>query len=93
MLTLLGKQGLALTGPVFAALIVPMDQLTNLVVTTLVFSLIGIVLFALAFLIIVKIAPFSTRKEIEEDQNVALAILIGSVIIGIAIIVAAAVHG
>ena len=75
------------------ALIVPMDQLLNLVVTTLVFSLVGIVLFALAFLIIVKIAPFSTRKEIEEDQNMALAILIGSVIIGIAMIVASAVHG
>jgi len=77
----------------FLALIVPMDQLLNLIVTTLVFSLVGIVLFALAFLIIVKIAPFSTRKEIEEDQNVALAILIGSVIIGIAMIVASAVHG
>ena len=77
----------------FLALIVPTDQLLNLVVTTLVFSLIGIVLFAMAFLIIVKIAPFSTRKEIEDDQNVALAILIGSVIIGIAMIVASAVHG
>jgi len=77
----------------FLALIVPMDQLLNLVVTTLVFSLVGILLFALAFFVIVKIAPFSTRKEIEEDQNTALAILIGSVIIGIALIVAAAVHG
>ena len=75
------------------ALIVPMDQLANLVVTTLVFALIGILLFALAFSIIVKISPFSTRKEIEDDQNIALAILIGSVIIGIALIVAAAVHG
>jgi len=75
------------------ALIVPMDQLLNLVFTTLVFSLVGIILFALAFFIIVKIAPFSTRKEIEEDQNTALAILIGSVIIGIAVIVASAVHG
>jgi putative membrane protein len=75
------------------ALVVPMDQLANLVVTTLVFALIGILLFALAFFIIVKIAPFSTRKEIEEDQNTALAILIGSVIIGIALIVSAAVHG
>jgi uncharacterized membrane protein YjfL (UPF0719 family) len=75
------------------ALIVPLDQLLNLVLTTLVFSLVGIVLFALAFFIIVKLAPFSTRKEIEDDQNVALAILIGSVIIGIAMIVASAVHG
>ena len=75
------------------ALIVPLDQLVNLLVTTLAFSLLGIVLFSIAFFIIVKITPFSTRKEIEEDQNVALAILIGSVIIGIALIVAAAVHG
>jgi putative membrane protein len=75
------------------ALIVPMDQLLNLLVTTLIFSVLGIVLFAIAFIVIVKILPFSTRKEIEEDQNTALAILIGSVIIGIAIIVAAAVHG
>jgi putative membrane protein len=82
-----------MTSEHFLALIVPMDQLVNLVVTTLVFSLVGILLFALAFFIIVKISPFSTRKEIEEDQNTSLAILIGSVIIGIALIVAAAVHG
>jgi uncharacterized membrane protein YjfL (UPF0719 family) len=63
------------------------------IVNSVVFSLIGIALFGLAFYIIEKISPFSTRKEIEEDQNTALAILIGSVIIGISLIVAAAVHG
>jgi uncharacterized membrane protein YjfL (UPF0719 family) len=66
--------------------------MSNLV-NSVVFSLIGIALFGLAFYIIEKISPFSTRKEIEEDQNTALAILIGSVIIGISLIVAAAVHG
>ena len=75
------------------ALIVPIGQLANLLLITLVFSLLGILLFGLAFFIIEKISPFSTRKEIEDDQNTALAILIGSVIIGIALIVAAAVHG
>ncbi|HEX8845300.1 MAG TPA: DUF350 domain-containing protein [Pyrinomonadaceae bacterium] len=75
------------------ALLVPMEQLMNLIVTTLVFAVIGILLFALAFFIIVKVSPFSARREIEEDQNVALAILISSVIIGIAIIVASAIHG
>ena len=53
----------------------------------------GMMLFALAFMIMTKIAPFSVTKEIEEDQNTSLAILMGSVIIGIAIIVGAAVHG
>ena len=78
-----------------AALLVPVDltQLEHLVIVTLIFSLMGIVLFALAFWIIVKVTPFSIRKEIEDDQNTALAIVIASVIIGIALIVAAAVHG
>jgi putative membrane protein len=71
----------------------PTDPFARLVITTLIFSIIGILLFALAFWIIVKSAPFSVRKELEEDQNVALGIVIASVIIGIALIVSAAVHG
>lgn len=69
------------------------DNLVKTLVSALAFSLVGILLFAVAFLIIVKVSPFSLRKEIEEDQNTALAIIIGSVIIGISLIVAAAVHG
>jgi uncharacterized membrane protein YjfL (UPF0719 family) len=82
----------AIDGRGVAALI-PMNQLPDLIVATLVFSLIGLVLFALAFWIIAKVSPFSIRKELEVDQNVALGIVIGAVIIGIALIVAAAVHG
>jgi uncharacterized membrane protein YjfL (UPF0719 family) len=62
------------------------------VVTTLVFVLIGLIVFALAFVVITKVAPFSVRKEIEDDQNIALAIVIASVILGSALIIAAAVH-
>jgi uncharacterized membrane protein YjfL (UPF0719 family) len=69
------------------------DSLVKAVVATLVFGGVGIVLFGLAFWIITMVAPFSIRKEIEEDQNTSLGILIGAVIIGISIIVAAAVHG
>jgi len=54
---------------------------------------VGIVAFLVAFYLMTKLAPFSMRKEIEEDQNTALGIIVGSVIIGIAIIVAAAIHG
>jgi uncharacterized membrane protein YjfL (UPF0719 family) len=59
----------------------------------IIFSAIGIAFFALAFFLITKAAPFSVRKEIEEDQNTALGIVIGSVILGVAIIVAAAIQG
>ena len=67
--------------------------LTKALVSALAFSALGIVLFSLAFLIIVKVTPFSLRKEIEEDQNTALAIIIASVILGIALIVSASIHG
>jgi uncharacterized membrane protein YjfL (UPF0719 family) len=58
-----------------------------------IFVAIGLVVFALAFLIVVLVTPFSVKKEIEEDHNTSLAIIIGAVIIGIAMIIAAAIHG
>ena len=73
-------------------LFIPMENLLPVVVTTLVFVVIGLIVFALAFVVITKVAPFSVRKEIEDDQNIALAIVIGSVILGSALIIAAAVH-
>lgn len=57
------------------------------------FALLGMALFGLAWLIVVKVSPFSIRKEIEEDQNTALGIILGAMLIGIAIIIAAAVSG
>ena len=75
------------------ALVVPLENLKSVLLSTLVFVFLGIIIFALAFIIIVKASPFSVRKEIEEDQNIALAIVIGAVIIGIAMIVAAAIQG
>jgi putative membrane protein len=72
---------------------VPMNQMVDFIVSTLIFAVIGLIVFAVAFWIIVKISPFSIRKEIEEDHNVALAILISSVILGIALVISAAVHG
>ena len=48
-------------------------------------------IFLAAFYVIVKVTPFSIRKEIEEDQNTALAVVIGAVIIGLALIVSATV--
>lgn len=60
--------------------------------STVIYTVIGIALFSVALYIMVKVAPFSIRKEIEEDQNVALAILMGSIFIALAIIVQAAVR-
>ena len=73
-------------------LAIPMESLLPIVVTTLIFVILGLIVFALAFLVITKATPFSVRKEIEDDQNIALAIVIASVILGSALIIAAAVH-
>jgi putative membrane protein len=73
--------------------VVPLESLLPILVTTLVFVILGLIVFALAFLVIGKATPFSVRKEIEEDHNVALAVVIASVILGTAIIIAAAIHG
>ncbi len=72
-------------------LVVKLDQLLETLVTTLVFVSIGIVFFSVAYAILSRI--FNIHKEIEEDHNTALGIVIGAIMIGIAIILAAAIHG
>ena len=49
--------------------------------------------FRAGIVVIDKVTPFSVRKELEEDHNVAMAIVIASVILGTALIIAAAIHG
>ena len=63
------------------------------IVATVVYTVIGAVVFGVAFAAMVKLSPFSIRKELEEDQNIALAVLFGSVVIGLSIIIAASVMG
>jgi uncharacterized membrane protein YjfL (UPF0719 family) len=73
--------------------VVKLEDLWGVLETTAIFTVFGIVVFAIAYFIILKATPFSIRKEIEDDQNTALAIVIGAVIIGIALIIAAAIQG
>lgn len=61
--------------------------------STVIYTVFGVIVFALAFWAMVKISPFSVRQEIETDHNTAMAILMASVILGLAIIIAAALHG
>lgn len=70
-----------------------LDQLGESIINSSAFAALGLIFFGLAFFLMAKLAPFSLRKEIEEDQNVALGIIMGTVILGVALIVSAAVHG
>lgn len=74
-------------------MIVKLDEIWSVLETTVIFVAMGLIVFTIAFLIVVLVAPFSVKKEIEEDQNISLAIIIGAVIIGIAMIISAAIQG
>lgn len=61
-------------------------------VSTVIYSFIGFLVFAAALFVMTKISPFSIRKEIEEDHNTSLAIIMGSIFIALAIIIQAAIR-
>ena len=61
-------------------------------VAAIVFAIIGVLLFILAFMLFDKLTPGSLWKELIEDQNTALGVLMGAVALALAIIIAAAVH-
>jgi putative membrane protein len=58
----------------------------------LIYSAVGLIVFAVAFLIVDRMTPYHLWKEIIDEQNTALAIIVGAVAIGIAIIVSSAIH-
>jgi len=82
---------LRLTLPNSLGMVVKIDQLLEVLVTTLIFVFIGLVIFCVAYGILSRV--FHIHKEIEEDQNTALGIVIGSIMIGLALIIAAAIQG
>ncbi len=70
-----------------------LEHLGDAVVSSAVFAGIGLVVFGIAFWIMNKLSPFSIKKEIEEDHNTALAIIMAGVIIGVSLIISSAVSG
>jgi putative membrane protein len=57
-----------------------------------IYAILGIVIFILCFSLLDKMTPYHLWREIVEDKNIALAILIGAISLGMCIIIAAAVH-
>lgn len=68
-----------------------MDLMHNLL-SALAFSFIGILVFVVAFMVMDKLTPYHLWKEIVQEHNMALAILVGAMCIGICMIIAAAVQ-
>jgi uncharacterized membrane protein YjfL (UPF0719 family) len=62
------------------------------ILSALVFTFIGLLVFVIAFVIMDKVTPYHLWKEIVQEHNVALAVLLGAMSIGICIIIASAIH-
>ena len=60
---------------------------------SMLFALMGVLVFWICFLVIDKLTPYDLWAEIVEKRNMALAIVVGAMCIAIGLIVSAAVHG
>ena len=60
---------------------------------SILYALIGVAMFWVSFVLIDKLTPYKLWEEIVEKQNLALAIVVGAMALGVSVIVAAAVHG
>lgn len=65
---------------------------TGVFLDSVIFALLGVVIFWLCFIVIDKITPYNLWEEIVEKQNMALGLVVAAMSLGICIIVAAAIH-
>jgi putative membrane protein len=66
--------------------------LLNNVLAAVVFAVLGISVFLLTFVVIDRLTPYTLWREIIDEHNTALAVLIGAIALGMSIIIAAAIH-
>lgn len=69
-----------------------MDMLVQNVGAAATFAVLGVALFLVAFWVVDMLTPGSLWKDLIEQRNTAVGILMGSVAIGLSIIIAAAIH-
>jgi putative membrane protein len=62
------------------------------IINSIIYSILGVIIFCVGFVVIDKLTPYHLWKELTEDNNVALAIVVGFGILGICTIIAAAIH-
>src|SRR5207244_2135769 len=60
---------------------------------SILYAMIGVLVFWISFLIVDKVTPYDLWSEIVEKKNVALAIVVGAMCIAIGLIVSDAIHG
>lgn len=62
------------------------------IIAALVYATIGLLIFGVAFVLVDRLTPYHLWKEIIDEHNTALAIVVGAMAIGISIIVSSAIR-
>ena len=65
---------------------------TTILLNSLIYALLGVVIFITSFIVVDKLTPYDLWKQLVEEKNVALAIVVGAAALGICLIIAAAIH-
>lgn len=60
---------------------------------SLLYSILGVIVFWVSFIIVDKLTPYDLWRQIVEERNQPLATVVAAMCLGIAVIVAAAIHG
>jgi len=63
------------------------------IINAVMYSFLGLGLFAVGFWVMDRFTPYHLWREVIEEKNIALAIVVGAISIGICNIIAAAIHG
>ena len=70
-----------------------LGSLWHHILLAIVFSFLGIVILAFSLFLMERLTPFSLLKELAEEHNVAIAVVVASVVLGMSLIIGAAILG
>ena len=70
----------------------PIEFHLSSLLNAVIYAIFGVVILVLSFFVLDKLTPYDLWKEVVEKQNLAIAVLAGLMALGIAIIIASAVH-
>lgn len=75
--------------PATVAAQAPPLPMWRLLIDASIFGIVGIILLILGYYVWELVTPYNVRRELEENKNVAVAIVVAAFILGMAIVIAA----
>ncbi|MGV3662619.1 MAG: DUF350 domain-containing protein [Prosthecobacter sp.] len=64
----------------------------TILINSIIYALLGVLIFFVSFIVVDRLTPYDLWKQLVEEKNTALAIVVGATALGICLIIAAAIH-